>query len=673
MGVFEFGTPLPWDEVKKYTDHVRWHGITQFLHSWDRSKGKRGFELLWGDEIECMVIIFDDEKKNAKLSLKHDALEKLSSMADMIDSECPEYASSPKFHPEYGRYMIESIPGSPYTGSISDLLSVEANMRHRRHLLRKHLGPNEVLMLFSSFPRLGAQGQFTEPYYDPASSESCRSLFLPEEIMHPHVRYSALAANIRRRRDSKVATNVPIFFDTKTPRPFIDPTIPWNRSIYPEDSDARNGAALPDHIYMDAMGFGAGCCCMQVTLQAYDVSDARRLYDALIPVGPILLALTAASPIWRGYLADIDCRWNVIADSTDERTEEESGLKPLKNSRFRIPKRRYDSVDLYISDHWANRPEYNDIYAPYDEAIYNRLRENGIDEPLAKHFAHLFIRDPLVLLSEMIEQDDASSTAHFENMQSTIWQSLRFKPPSANSEFGWRVEFRTMDVQMTDFENAAFALFIVLLSRAIFSFNLTLYIPISKVDENMQRAHAINAVHHQKFYFRKNIFASGQSGASSTASSSGSTSPVERVTKKKDKKLPNCFPHLPRPENGFLRHERIEEEYEEMTLGEIMNGKGECFPGLLGLVYAYLDTLDIGIDEMAKIKKYLDFIRQRSNGELQTPATWMRNFVRSHPNYKFDSVVSQEINYDLVKAVDQIERGVRREPSLLPADYIGSE
>jgi hypothetical protein len=38
-----------------------------------------------------------------------------------------------------------------------------------------------------------------------------------------------------------------------------------------------------------------------------------------------------------------------------------------------------------------------------------------------------------------------------------------------------------MEVQMTDFENAAFAVFIVLLSRAILSFKLNFYIPISKV------------------------------------------------------------------------------------------------------------------------------------------------------------------------------------------------
>jgi glutamate--cysteine ligase catalytic subunit len=37
----------------------------------------------------------------------------------------------PTFHPEYGRYMLESTPGAPYSGAICDLLSVEDNMRFR--------------------------------------------------------------------------------------------------------------------------------------------------------------------------------------------------------------------------------------------------------------------------------------------------------------------------------------------------------------------------------------------------------------------------------------------------------------------------------------------------------------------------------------------------------------
>ena len=37
------------------------------------------------------------------------------------------------------------------------------------------------------------------------------------------------------------------------------------------------------------------------------------------------LALTAASPIWRGYLSDVDCRWNVISSTFDDRTAGELG------------------------------------------------------------------------------------------------------------------------------------------------------------------------------------------------------------------------------------------------------------------------------------------------------------------------------------------------------------
>ena len=51
MGLLFLGTPLDWDEAKQYADHVRTHGITQFLHIWDRLKDRCGDELLWGDEV----------------------------------------------------------------------------------------------------------------------------------------------------------------------------------------------------------------------------------------------------------------------------------------------------------------------------------------------------------------------------------------------------------------------------------------------------------------------------------------------------------------------------------------------------------------------------------------------------------------------------------------------
>ncbi|KZP05503.1 hypothetical protein FIBSPDRAFT_805693, partial [Athelia psychrophila] len=272
MGLLYLGTALTWEESKKYADHVRTHGITQFLHTWDRLKDRQGDELLWGDEIEYMVISFDKEAKNAKLSLRQtEILAKLGSIVSDISAGCADEITVPTFHPEYGRFMIESTPGSPYTGAITDLLSVECNMRYRRTLVRSHLHPTELPITLTSFPMLGTPGVFTEPYFAPAGAVSSHSLFLPEEVTNPHVRFPTLTANIRTRSGSKVAINLPIFVDTRVPRPFVDPTIPWDRDIFPEDAEAKNGAALPDHIYLDAMGFGMGCCCLQLTFQACNV------------------------------------------------------------------------------------------------------------------------------------------------------------------------------------------------------------------------------------------------------------------------------------------------------------------------------------------------------------------------------------------------------------------
>lgn len=70
MGLLSLGTPMHWDEAKKYADHVRTHGIIQFLNLWEATKDSQKDCLLWGDEIEYMVVSYDDENEKAKLSLR---------------------------------------------------------------------------------------------------------------------------------------------------------------------------------------------------------------------------------------------------------------------------------------------------------------------------------------------------------------------------------------------------------------------------------------------------------------------------------------------------------------------------------------------------------------------------------------------------------------------------
>lgn len=65
---------------------------------------------------------------------------------------------------------------------------------------------------------------------------------------------------------------------------------------------------------------------------------------------------------------------------------------------------------------------------------------------------------------------------------------MRFKvPPEIDSDIGWRVEFRPLDIQLTDFENAAFTVFVGMIANVINEFSLDFIIPISLVDENMKK------------------------------------------------------------------------------------------------------------------------------------------------------------------------------------------
>lgn len=331
MGLLSEGNPLSWEETKKLADHVRKHGIEQFIHLYERVKDRQGDVLKWGDEVEYIIVKYDDENKKAQVSLR---AHELLAILNKKEAEDPTGVKS-LWRPEYGAYMIEGTPGKPYGGLLAHFNVVEANMRYRRQEAESLLPPNETLLSITNFPRLGCPN-YTFPEYQPRPDDpnsAAKSLYLPDEaIFDGHPRFKNLTRNIRLRRGSKVSINLEVYPDEKT-------KIPVDGS--PPDQ--------PNAVHLDAMGLGMGCCCLQVTFQACNITEARTLYDQLTPLCPIMLAWTAASPGYRGYLTESDCRWNVISGSVDCRTEEERGLKPLKENKFRIMKSRYDSIDSYLS------------------------------------------------------------------------------------------------------------------------------------------------------------------------------------------------------------------------------------------------------------------------------------------------------------------------------------
>jgi len=612
MGFLTEGRALSWAEAAEKAEYVRDHGIEQLLAIYHKVKDRKNDSFKWGDEVEYILLSVDEKGETTRLCLRGAEILHVLQEPERRDASTAETL----WRPEYGAFMVEGTPGQPYTSSCPQFRRVEPNMKLRRQQVEALLKPNERILSITSYPMMGV-GDFTDPPpvdWTPGSGQYARSIFIPDEIINPHERFRMLSKNIRERKGSTVDINIPLFHDndTKPPQYGTEPCCSASACEPP-------AGAKPDHIYMDAMAFGMGCCCLQCTFQCCNINEARLFYDQLAVLTPILMALSAAAPIYRGYLADTDVRWNVISSSVDDRTEEERGTKALKNQPRTIPKSRYASISLYIGPEESSlKDEFNDIEVPYNEKVFERLLSEGLDSRLAKHFAHLFIRDPLVIYDNRIEIDDQTASDHFENIQSTNWQTVRFKPPPPNSDIGWRVEFRSMEASLTDFENAAFSIFTVLLSRIISAYELNFYIPISLVDENMARAHKRDAVLKEKFHFRTDPSAGGDDGRG------------------------------------------------EYTINEIMNGRDGGFPGLIPLINVYLDTRIIDDDARAMVQGYLDLLGKRASGELKTTAAWMREFVTEHPDYKHDSVVSHKISHDLLQACHEITQGSLHVPGFLP-------
>lgn len=202
MGLLSEGSPLSWEETKALAQHVREHGIEQFINLYARLKDRQGDVLKWGDEVEYIIVRFDDEKKETQVSLR--AREMLAVLNEKEHADPTGVKSL--WRPEYGAYMIEGTPGKPYGGLLAHFNVVEANMRYRRLEVAELLPPGEHVMSITNFPRLGALN-FTYPPAKPTpEDESCaaRSLFFPDEAIYPgHPRFKTLTRNIRQRRGEK--------------------------------------------------------------------------------------------------------------------------------------------------------------------------------------------------------------------------------------------------------------------------------------------------------------------------------------------------------------------------------------------------------------------------------------------------------------------------------------
>ncbi|PWY81858.1 glutamate cysteine ligase [Aspergillus heteromorphus CBS 117.55] len=612
MGPPVTGEPIPWHELQRVAPIARKGAVEQLISLWKRQRERTDTEPLWGDEIEYTLINLDARKSRATLLLNQEEVLQKCQKQCANTGEIEPW-NEVMIQPEWGRYMIEATPGEPYGGEIMDLLRVEGNMKRRRKLIRECLSPDQHPASICVFPGLGMREQFMIP----ERSQESPTQTPHSEIYCPVSRYIMVTKNLAARRQRRVETYIPVYRDDKTESPFHDKTGSYE---YPAEhqppADAKEG-----HVHLDGIGLGLGSCSIQVTFQAPNESEVRWLHDQLIAMGPIMLALTAATPIYKGYLVDTDVRWSRISDCFDDRTPEELATTPP----------RYSWNRTYISQEKPADANSKSPLNPMDQAVKQRLLDGGMDEPLAMHFATILSRDPVMLNRVDLENFDPNGTGLFDVLYSSVWQYVRLKMPLSDDGPGWRVEFRPMEVQLTDFDNAAFSIFMYLLSRAITTFHLNFYVPIDKLTESMERAQRRNAALEERVWFRR-------SGWSST------TTEQQQHDRAPRQRKPCC-----------VKSSASTSPYALLTMDEIINGedpKTPCrFPGLVNIVWAYLQYKNTSLQEQSKIKPYLDVISKRANGELPTPAQWMRSFVSAHDDYRRDSYVGEKIRYDLMQEI----------------------
>nr|QHX41528.1 glutamate--cysteine ligase catalytic subunit-like [Octopus vulgaris] len=593
MVVISEGTLMTWEEIKPYIPHVKKQTRMQFVHLYRRYKDTKNYPFYWGDETEYTLIRFDHEKRVVQLLLTSTSL---------LRSPEVKGLESGLWTPECAEFMMEGKPRNPFGNSMTDLNCVEDYFKERRKSLKQLLGKDESLVTLTSFPRLGCPN-FSFPAYE-ANKQATgiyQSVFIADAALSSHFEFFLnIFENMTDRRKCKIAINVPLYKDENTIMPYGE-----DLSEYGDNKEMKENLK-PGHIYMDTPIFGVGCCSIQVTFQAADLKEATYLFDNLVPFTPIMLALTAAAPIHRGFLSDTDCRWCALIPTCEDRTKQEQGLEPLTDGNILVKKSRFDTLSSYLS---VSDQFYNDYDFSYDHEQYELLKAEGVDEMMAKYIAQFLIRDPITLFKEKIHQDDAKDTDHIMTIIGSNWHSIKLKLPDEIS--GWKIEFRTMELQLTDFENAALVVFMLLLTRAIVTFKLDLLIPITKVEENISIAQKRDAINKEKFYFKKDIH------------------------------------------KDFAGCELTDDIYTLMTINDIMNGKDD-FPGFIPLIHKYLDYIDYDANGRPQIMQYLKYISDKAAGKIMTMAQWTRQFVTNHEEYKNDSFVSDRITYDFIMECEKI-------------------
>ena len=273
------GQTLDYFESQPLIKYIKKHGIIQFLLLYKKFKDSCQSQVFWGDEIEFHLLSIDPKAKSAKLQINTDYLFNTLKPDDF------------NLQPEFGSWMIETVPNNPYKFDGNPLVVLK-NMELRRAKVQEMCNEGDVLFAGTAFPLLGVGDYFVpriengpQKTLPPKKEDDClemtidykrlnpfsHSQFVHDEIISCHPRFPTSVENVRQRRGEKVKILAPIYQDENTLR------------------EATKDEPYPGFIYMDALHFGMGSGCLQVTFGTENVEEARYLTDQLAVLSSIMV------------------------------------------------------------------------------------------------------------------------------------------------------------------------------------------------------------------------------------------------------------------------------------------------------------------------------------------------------------------------------------------------
>jgi glutamate--cysteine ligase catalytic subunit len=250
------GGVLTYNQYKSKIEQYKKHGLRQFVSIYKAHKSRSIplKELKWGEEMEYQIYAQDQQEGTLALSNRGPEL------IQLFNSSKQGGKSGIMLMPEFGAWMIEAVPSKPYDSLVDPavLLSCESKLHLRREVLNEFCEKNGVQMVsLPNAPSLGTENHITiddaelarkikENAKDLSSiNEASRSKFVIDKTINSHPRFAGLVKSIRERRGSKVEIKVPIYKD-----------------VYTNMTEATEREPYPGFIYMDAMHFGMGQCCL---------------------------------------------------------------------------------------------------------------------------------------------------------------------------------------------------------------------------------------------------------------------------------------------------------------------------------------------------------------------------------------------------------------------------